>query len=76
MYNWWKKVANILNFLCNSAMGTKQNIKFGVPTWVWYSALGHQLSQQNTKRPDIRLDGEAAVQSSFRSRPLDGEFSP
>ena len=43
-------------------------------TWVGNSALGDQFSEQNPKGPHIRLDGEPAVQSSFRGGPLDGEF--
>lgn len=24
-----------------------------VLTWIWYSALGHKFSQQDTERPDV-----------------------
>lgn len=43
-------------------------------TWVRHSALGGQLSQEDAKGPDVRLDGKPAVQSSFGGRPLDGEL--
>ena len=66
-------VTGTLNLLCS--IRRRQKIKCDGTTWVWYSALGHQLSQKYTERPDVRLDGEAAVQSSFRSCPLDWEFS-
>lgn len=43
-------------------------------TWIGNSAFCGQFSQQDAKRPDVRLDGEAAVQSRLRGRPLDGEL--
>lgn len=44
------------------------------PTWVWCAPVGDDLSQQDSKRPDIGLDGEGAVVDSFRRRPFDGEL--
>lgn len=43
-------------------------------TWVWHSALGGQLGQEDAKGPDVRLDSKPAVQSSFGGCPLDGEL--
>lgn len=43
-------------------------------TWVWHSALGDKLSQQDTERPDIRFDGEAAIESCLRCGPFNGEL--
>ena len=46
----------------------------GPPTWIGNPALGGQLSEQHPERPDVRLDGEAAVQRRLRGGPLDGEL--
>lgn len=42
--------------------------------WIGHSAFGSQFSQQDSERPDVRFNGEAAVQSSLGCRPLDGKF--
>jgi len=44
------------------------------PTWIWDSALGHQLSQQDTEGPDVRFDGESAVQRCLWCSPLNGKL--
>lgn len=46
----------------------------GALTWVGHSALGHQLRQQDSKRPHVRLDGEFSVKSGLGSGPLYGEL--
>lgn len=43
-------------------------------TWVGHPAFGHQLSQEDAKGPDVRLDGEPPKKRSLRSCPLDGEL--
>ena len=36
--------------------------------------MGDQLHQEDTKRPDVRLDAEAVEESGLGCRPLDGEL--
>lgn len=43
-------------------------------TWIWHSALSHQLSQQNTEGPHVRFDGESAIQSRLWCSPLNGKL--
>lgn len=42
--------------------------------WIGHSAFSGQFSQQDPKWPDVRFDGEAAVQSSFGCCPLNGKL--
>ena len=49
-------------------------LRTGPPTWIGNPALGGQLSEQHPERPDVRLDGEAAVQRRLWGGPLDGEL--
>lgn len=59
---------------CSTAMGMGLLPAAPALTWVWHSALGGQLGQEDAKGPDVRLDGKPAIQSSFRGCPLDGEL--
>ena len=54
--------------------GQGQGHRYSLLTRIGHSSLSGELGQQNPKGPHIRLDGEPAVQSSFRGGPLDGEF--
>lgn len=43
-------------------------------TWVGDSALADEFSEQDPKRPHIRLNGESAKEGSLWGGPLDGEL--
>ena len=43
-------------------------------TWVWCASIADNLSQQDTKGPDVWFDGEGAIVDGFRGRPFDGEL--
>lgn len=45
-----------------------------IHTWVWHTALGDELGEHDTKRPDIGFDGEFPIESCLWGRPLDGEL--
>lgn len=54
-----------------------QGLKMGCGsplTRVRYPALCRELCQQDPKGPHVGLDGEPAIEGSFGSRPLNGEF--
>ena len=40
-------------------------------TWIWNPAIGDDLRQENSKRPDVWLDGKAIVIGRLWRRPLD-----
>ena len=42
-------------------------------TWIWDLAVGKVLHEQNSKGPNIRLDGELPERDGFRRGPLDRE---
>lgn len=43
-------------------------------TWIRDPAIGYDFSQEDPKRPHVRLDGENSKVNGFRCRPFDWEF--
>ena len=52
----------------------KKDRPTAVQTWVRHLPFCHDFLQQDAVGPHVRLDGELAVQRSFRGSPFDGEL--
>lgn len=50
------------------ALEDRQNL-----TWIWYTSIRDQFSEKDAKAPNIGLDGEFTIVSSFWSSPLNWE---
>lgn len=50
------------------------SIPSGLLAWIGNTAFGGQFGQQDPKRPDVRLDGEASIQGGLGGCPLDREL--
>ena len=52
-------------------------VEISVPlTWIWCATIADNLSQQDTKGPGIRFDGERTIINGLRGSPFDGESGP
>lgn len=63
-----------IELLNGQAQSKVHRIPSGFLAWIGNAALGGQFGEQDPKGPDVRLDGEASVQSGLGRRPLDGEL--
>ena len=57
-----------------ASLKTKKDRPTAVQTWVRHLPFCHDLLQQDAVWPHVWLDGELAIQRSFRGSPFDGEL--
>lgn len=70
----WPSVSSCYVLNLKQTLLISKGLKERLLAWIGHAAFSGQFGQQDPKRPDVRFNGEAAVQSSLGGRPLDGKL--